>query len=1236
MSWSEEQLAAIELRDRNLLVAAAAGSGKTSVLVERIIRRVTDPHQPVDIDSVLVVTFTNAAAAEMKSRIGMALSAALAAADKDPYLERQLALLNSAPISTLHAFCQHLIRQYFYILDIDPNFRIAGEAEIELIRADVLEKLFENLYAQGDEAFLGLAERYGGEDGDTALYNLVLELYDFSRSQPWPDYWLDGLTERFEVPEGCDIDDTPWSPLIRQKVMLEAEEGQRRLDALIRQALRPGAPAPYAATFRADKMVLEELMQAAATSWQALAGVMETIKFETIAKTGNEVAPEVKEALQKERNQLKDKIRKLRDTYFCQTAQGWLEDLRKTAPVVRSLAELVKKFGRHFSQAKLDKGLLDFNDLEHYALKILLSDTAVPGVLQPSPIALKLQEKYTEVMVDEYQDINNVQEAILQLVASAARPNRFMVGDVKQSIYRFRLAEPSLFMDKYRAYRSGETGREYRVDLSRNFRSRPEILDAVNYLFTQLMTARASELEYGEAEKLHPGPDYPPADGMLAAGPVELYILDQDDVTASEAEQNQEAAAAEDCAAERAEIIAHPKLTGFEQEAALIAERIRSLVDSGSLVFDKNEKRYRPVMWRDVVVLLRSVQGKAHILAEAMRQQDIPCYAELDGGYFQETEVQVILSLLGVIDNALQDILLAGVLRSPLGNFSAAELAEIRLSLPGSSLWDALTAYPPKGDELSAKVSAFIAQLKAWRRLARRAPVADLIWTIYRDTGYYDYVGGMPGGALRQANLRAMYDRARQFEATNYRGLFRFLRFIERLRDKGSDMSVARTLGENENVLRIMSIHKSKGLEFPVVVIADLGKGINLQDSKAPVVCHKSLGVGPYLIDPELRYRYPTLARLAVQHKINMETKAEELRILYVALTRAREKLILTGSAPKLAQKCAAWCRETGRREAVLPDSLITAANSYLDWIGPAVARHASGWPLRDYCSCDEEPHPVVAAWPGTWDVRIGRREEVGGLRSSRAEDDPFLRCIEAAAPVPTGRDVAWVDAVLGWQYPFQDVAGIPAKLTVTEIKRRLDVLAAEDGERWYGRGSLANRPAFLQDVGRLTAAEKGTVMHTVMQHLDFSGPLDTPGIVAQVRKMAERELLLPSQAEAVDYEAIAAFFETPLGRRLRQASWVRREMPFSLMLPAARFYPGALDPAEQVFVQGVVDCLFKEQDGLVLVDYKTDRGAAPDELAARYCVQLTVYAEAIERILRLPVREKCLYAFENRQIIRI
>jgi ATP-dependent helicase/nuclease subunit A len=1240
MSWSKHQLLAIESRNTNLLVAAAAGSGKTSVLVERIISRILDNKQPIDVDKVLVVTFTNAAAAEMRGRIGSALNEALKKQPRSEHIQRQLALLNSSAISTIHAFCQNIVRQNFHLLDLDPQFRIAGQAEVTIMKTEVLENLFEGKYAQGDEAFLELVEHYGDEQSDDSLYQLVLGLYNFSQSHPWPEEWLMGLSQKFALPEGATVDQTPWSELIREKIILDLEQAAQQLDALCLEAGRPGSIEAYVDTFMADRAVLDEVLSAAAYSWERLAGAIAGCKFEKIASVPKGTDESLKKYFQRGRQKVKDKVNDCKVHFFDRPAEELLADMRLIAPVVETLGRVVIEFGQEFAKAKRSKDVLDFNDLEHFCLQILLAPESCLGEIKPSAVAVELQERFAEVMVDEYQDTNGVQETILRLVASTKQPNLFLVGDVKQSIYRFRLAEPELFMEKYRQYPTA--GSQYaRIDLSQNFRSRAGVLHAVNFLFIQLMSPRIGELEYGEAEKLNPGPDYPEEQGKLLEGPVELCIIDRDEVEEAGAPEGDGDNGEEVESADRpaAELMEEAELSGFELEARLIAKKMSEFMTGSYRVYDKGLKQYRNLAWRDIVVLLRSVKGKANVMLDVLRKAGIPAYAELDAGYFREIEVQIMVSLLSVIDNPRQDIALAAVLRSPLVGFTTEELAEVRLCCPGEELWSALNNEMDQGsldERIQKKVETFVTQFEQWRNFSRRKGVPELIWQIYRDTGYYDYVGGMPGGMLRQANLRALYDRARQYESTNFRGLFRFLRFVERMQDKGSDLAVARALGESEDVVRIMSIHKSKGLEFPLVFVADLGKNINLQDSKALVLCHKTLGVGPYVTNPELRFRYPTLARHGISHKLIMETKAEELRILYVALTRAREKLILVGSVSKLAKKAAGWCQYTDRLQAALPDALIAGAGNYLDWLCPAVCRHEGGSALREYGECEQEGSRIFAEDLSTWQVGIYPRSQLLESGEEVSDSAALLEHIRTLQPVEGGEDFAWVEKTLGWQYGYNHIVGKPAKLSVTEIKRRFDTQVEEGSTQPFSKKSIALRPRFIQEAVGLTGAERGTLMHSIMQQMDLYGDLSVNGITEQITTMVAKEMILPEHAKIVDIAGVAAFFQSSLGQRLCASPKVRRELPFSLVLPAEKFYDDMAGAGEGIFIQGVIDALFDEGDGLVLLDYKTDWVTDSKELIERYAVQLSLYADAIERIFKQPVKEKYLYVFSTKEAVRL
>lgn len=1213
MAWSQAQLSAIETQRQNLLVAAAAGSGKTSVLVERIVRRLLEEREEFEIDRLLVVTFTNAAAAEMRERVVAALEQARAARPASRYLERQLLLANAASISTLHAFCQSVLRQHFHRIDLDPRFRLAGQQEARLLQRDVLEALLEAQYAQEDAAFLHFADQYADARGDEALSALLLRLYEFARSQADPDAWLAALPAPFSLDENACFDDTVWATLLKEDCARTLAACHRRTCALLAETAGDGFDF-YAPIFEAD-LALYETLQSRLSDWDAFYESLQAAKFAVLraAKGADEARKTYYSAA---RNALKDSLKALRENVCTASGAQLLADLAAARPAAEAAANLAARFSAAYAAAKRARGVVDFGDLEHLCLDILTGERLADGTRCPSPVALALQEKYAEVMVDEYQDVNGVQEAILALVRRADAPNLFLVGDVKQSVYRFRLAEPELFLDKCRRYGAGEADCR-RIDLSQNFRSRAEILAAVNFLFAQLFSPAVAELDYGEAERLYPGAPYPPCATPSLAGPVELCIVDR---------ARQAHDATPDETAER---------EGFALEATCIARRLRQLMDETPQVYDKAQKTYRPLAWRDIVVLLRSVKNKADVLLEALHELDIPAYAAADSGYFEAAEIRDMLSLLTVLDNPRQDIALAAALYAPFAAMSAEELAALRALRPAGELYDALRhAAQPQAElpaELREKAARFLSQLERWRTFARYRSVPELLRRLFDDTGYYDYVGALPGGQLRQANLRVLCDRAHQYEATNYRGLFRFLRFVDKLRGSAADLSAARTLGESENVVRVMSIHKSKGLEFPVVFVADLGKRFNLQDSTAPLLLHKKLGLGPYVTVDEPPLRYPTAARRAIASRLRCESKAEELRVLYVALTRAREKLVLVGSAADLAAATASWVQSADRSDILLPNDVIEQARSYLDWIGPAVARHPDGTPLRQHAATQQ--NAPLDDMGCRWHIHVVRADDLAQRTAAAPPETDALDCVRRSLPLPDSPAKDRVRRALDWRYPHRAASAVPTKLSVTELKRRFT--AEDDGAVAFVRPAFqALRPRFLQQETKPSGAEYGAILHTALQHLHLDGDLHADGITRQLDRMAERGLLLPQQAAAVDSRRLAAYFASTLGQRMLRSANIRRELPFSLLLEANRFYPESPKGA-RIFVQGVVDVLFDEPDGMVLVDYKTD-GGPPESIVARYRLQLQLYAEAMETLLKKRVKAVYLYLLQMGEAVQL
>lgn len=1212
--WSKEQLQAINTYNKNILVAAAAGSGKTSVLVERVIQHIVNKH--CDINQILVVTFTNAAAAEMRERIGKALTQQLSDKDK----ERQLVLLNAASISTLHSFCQNIIRQNFHQIDLDPKFRLATQQEIDLLKIDVLDELFETKYEQeSDSNFLQFTDTYGNERGDENIYNIILKLYEYSRSQPFSMQWLAKLPTYFELKDG-DLNNCPWLKIIKDGVIDALEIGLNTAQNLQKRAKDLNLPY-YVNLFADDIDAIDNLLEIARSTWQEIYEAIGKLKFKRMVPPKDTPA-DIKDQFKLARDEMKKGIMKLRETYLIQTFDDVLEDMPILYAQASTLCQVTSDFATAFARAKKEKSIVDFSDLEHFTLQILADKSSTIDNLIPTPVAQTLQAKFTEIMVDEYQDTNGVQEAILKLIASQATPNLFFVGDVKQSIYKFRLAEPELFLQKYNTY--PKTANCVRIDLTKNFRSRAEIIDGINFVFSQIMTEKAAELPYGKAEALCCGFDYPQCNQLTLQSPIELTLIAKDE--APKAKKDTETG---------------DNLQGFFKEAGYIVQRLKKLKQDNPFVFDKATGNYRPIKWRDIVILLRSVQDKATILAETLRDADIPVYASIETGYFEETEVRIMISLLQIIDNPQQDIPLTAVLYSPIINLSLSDLAAIRLADKTGNMYTALQTAVSEESNLKAslknKLQKFLNDLDRWRDYARRHSVPELIWLLLNETGYYDYAGGMPEGLIRQANLRALYDRAAAYEQTSFRGLFRFLRFVHKMRNAGNDLAVARSLGEGEDVVRIMSIHKSKGLEFPVVILADTGKQFNLKDAQNPVLFHKKLGLGLYRNDVTNHISYQTLSRQAISRQIIHEYKAEEMRVLYVAMTRAREKLIITGSVRSLDKFAQNACSQLAVEERNLPDYFIEKANSYLDWLGATVARHQDGQPIRKLVNANGS---VILKDNSHWQVDFISELAPTVPKVTDEQTLEKLTTIQQLKPLPITDNNAWVNARLNWQYPYQAELDIPAKLSVTEIKRRFaSEVAQDDSSASQYADKAFKRPQFIQQTTAITNVEYGTLMHTIMQHLDLQGDLSDNGIQNQLELMAKQEIITATDIERIYRKSIRDFLFSPIGTRLRNAKSLYRELAFNRILTSDDKYIKELYPHatknNTIFIQGIIDLLFEEDDGLVLLDYKTDNC---DEITAKqkYATQIDLYAQAAKEIMRQPIKEKYLYLFHTRTFVKM
>lgn len=1211
MAWTNEQQAAIDSRGQTLLLSAAAGSGKTAVLVERIIRRLLDKEYPVDITELLVVTFTKAAAAEMRDRIGTALMKALSET-KDPRVERQLALLPSAQISTLHAFCQHVIRKYFYTIDLDPAFSIAGEEELNLLRRQVLEDVFLSYYEDDEKASIlyPLADMFGSDRGDDILMDTVSRMYTYARSLAWPEHWLKEAARAYDVAPDAVIDDMVWAGPIKDAVRRILEEDAHLYDGVLYHLRQREAFAPACDTFVAEQAALRQAAQA--RSWNDLSRFVRAIDFPRL-KSLRKLSDDDKavwERCKKVRDDVKkDVIKTLQSVYFSATPEEWLDGMRAMKPVMDGLVTLTLDFAKAYGAAKKEKGWIDFSDLEHFCLQILLAPDASPEHPVPSAAAEELRSQYEEVFIDEYQDTNGVQELITRLVSG--EDNRFMVGDIKQSIYRFRLADPTLFLEKYQSFSRDEKAVQRCIDLGRNFRSVPVVLDAVNAVFSRAMTAEAAGMDYGEREKLYAGRQAPD-DERWIGGPVEVDIVP----TPSDEEDDDGS-------------------TAFEKECRFIAGRIGELLASGRMAARK-DGTLEPLSYRHIVVLLRSMAGKADVLIQALQEGGIPSYAEQSGGYFAAVEVQVMLALLRCIDNPEQDLAMAAVLRSPLVGLDETALAGVRLAGDGT-LWQNLPAFVaslPDGVDEKEDLQQFMAAFDSWRTYSRRHGVAELLQRLYDDTAYVDFVGAMPGGDVRQANLKALYDRARQYEEAGFRGLFRYLQLMDKMKEDGLDLAPAKVVSEKEDVVRIMSIHKSKGLEFPVVFVADMGKAFNRRDTQDQILFHNRLGIGLKQYDPEWRMSYPTLIWSGIAAQLRWEGTAEEERILYVAMTRARDQLILTGHSSHIDRD---WQRWTSRLNPA-------QAKSYFDWVMPAALAPFGAKADADYA------RPGAAWQDAVWQVRIAKAVPAGTVEEGAYDGEPRLEALRrgdlTGTPVPS-----WLDEQLSWQYAYPQAVRTAAKFSVSEVKRRYQELHSDELQDEAALSvpaaavippapgeddAFAALPPWLAgEEAAVSGAQRGTALHKALQYITPAADQTTATLRREIDAFVRQGLLSREEAKLVYVPVLAAFCQSDIGRRMAESPELHREYPFTVLLAGGDPLPET-ETGEQILIQGVIDCLFREDDAWILVDYKSDRLETADAFRRRYAVQLALYKRAVEQITHRPVEETYIYSLHLQQEIRL
>ena len=1207
VKWTEEQKQAIYETGSNILVAAAAGSGKTAVLVERIINKIINEN--IDIDKLLVVTFTNAAASEMRERV---LNAIYKEIDKNPEnekLQRQITLLNKASICTIDSFCLDVVKNNFFEIDIAPNFRIGDTTEIEILKQDVLEDLFEEKYEAEDEDFTKLINTYTSYKDDTPLKELILKIHTYIQSNPFPEKWLEEKTEMFNLSNKIeeDFSNTIWGRLLLKQVKEIIEDSILKLETEKKSLAKYPELEKYFLIINDDIEQLE-MLKMNLDSWEKAYEIASNIKFKTWA-TDKKITLEAKDIAKSVRDTVKVNLKKVTEKILIFNSKEANEDINNMYDVLKKLEDIILEFGQRFEKRKKDKNIVDFSDVEHFALKILLNEDGTS-----SEIAKKYQEKYEEIAIDEYQDSNLVQEYILTSISKGN--NIFMVGDVKQSIYKFRQARPELFLEKYKKYQT-KTNRcnddDLKIQLFKNFRSRKEVLDFSNQIFASIMSEELGELNYTEEEYLNLGANYEDTNQDLKA---EIDILLTDDIDKENLATEQKASAttkltwketSEDENDSEEEI---ERVENIELEARFVANRIKQLVENKFQVYDAKKQEKRDIKYKDIVVLLRSTKEPAPIFEKEILNLGMPVFSDSSAEYLESIEIQTIMSLLKIIDNPLQEIPLVSVMRSMIGGFTDNELVEIRLSDRHDNFYNTILKSKQTVDvKLRTKIDGFLNSLEMWRKEQEYLSLDELIWKIYNDTGYYNYVGLMTNGELRQANLKMLFERAKQCESISFKGLFNFINYIEKIKTSSKDMDSARIIGENDDVIRIMSIHKSKGLEFPVVFLSGTGKQFNMQDLNNKILLHPEIGIGVKYIDYNRQIEYDTLSKQAMRNQIMLETLSEEMRVLYVALTRSKEKLIITGYSTLDKQKN---LNEMSEKYSELNSILLKKCKTYLEWI--ELVYNYNQEKMKELSTINTYTKKEV--------LKMCKTEET-------EKENTEKQILEKISTIKIDEEEKnKISKILEYQYKYQASTTIPTKTSVTEIKAIKKKEKRKDSDL---KKAEIPTPKFLandEEIG-ITNAEKGTLIHLCMQKLDLTKKIYTYNDIKElVAKLEMQKIITKKQAEAININKIYQFTKSKIWEEMINAHVVQREKAFYISIPAKEIYNEELK--ENILVQGVIDLYYiNEQNKLILVDFKTDYVEDRNEqiLVDKYNIQLELYKRALEDALQRKVDKVYIYS---------
>ena len=1190
--WTNEQQKAISERKTNLLVSAAAGSGKTAVLIERVICLVLEDR--IDIDRLLIVTFTRAAAAEMRERTANALMERLAKTpDQDLFIRKQMANLNQASMMTFHSFCIKVIRNHYFLTNLDPDFRTADQAEMLVLQQESIDEVLEKAYEESNPSFLELVEMYCQNKSDDGIQAMVKGLYDFSRSHPNPHQWLEDQTKMFSI-DSSELAGSGWMSTLMNLAAIRLAYIKDLLDQSIAVSNNSQGPEAYLPRLREERDSFDRMKEMANDHDMELVEEIRHFCFRRLPACRG-VDPQLRDEAKSFRDQAKKEVKYLQEHWFNRSLDSFVQDHQTIAPALLQLIQVVNDFETIYQEKKKERNVLDFSDLEHRALEILTFPEAQNYY----------QKHYEAIFIDEYQDSNRVQETLIDRIK---RPdNVFMVGDVKQSIYRFRLAEPELFMEKYHRFRASETTLEARIDLNRNFRSHPKILEAVNTVFSQIMSETLGEIQYNDDASLQPGMV---DENESLVNPVIVHLLE---TRKPKLLKEQEGIKNKDEVDRLLE-----DWTNQEAEARLLTQQIRELMKSK--ITDSHTGALRDVQYRDITILLRAPGNQAPQFMDVFCREGIPVYADLGTGFFDSLEINLFTNLLRIIDNLRQDMPLLSILKSPFGHFTVEELAEIRLGSPKTSYVDAVLHAGKLETVLGKKVNQFFSRLDEWRYHQGKKSLHDYLWWLLLETGFYAVCAAMPGGQQRQANLRIFMKRAAEFGNTNGGSLFEFLNYVDRLKfSRGSDSGPARTLSESDDVIRMMSIHKSKGLEFPMVIVAGLGKQFNKREMQMPLLMHRSLGLGPLFVNPVLRIKRNTLARVAIREKMLLENLSEEMRILYVAMTRAKDKLILMGTINNLTDKIRQWNE---------PCSLGSQlkAKSVLDWMGPVWVRLPEGEELKQIGEASGS-EPALIKHESNWAFRVWDLQDI--LLQEKEKDKQvkqFEKYLNRANDNEEKIQTSLFHQRFQWEYPYLKETVLAGKVSVSELLKQSS--EADQTTMDWNVPQILTRPRFVESEKGLTSAEKGTALHYFMQHIDLKKTDSIIEVREQIVSMVNDEMLTLQEGEIIDPEAVMRFLKSDIGQRMISSDRIHRELPFVIRQKNMK----------SVLVQGVIDCCFIESGSWVLVDYKSDVVAEEeiDHWVNRYTPQITLYQEALEELSGIYVKEAVLYSFHLHKTVKV